>query len=112
MAVAFDESHLGRFRVKRGLGGSGQREVAPGRALRSPPHTRKSGERGGGGPGWRGGGSTRPQTPAAPSSCRGVQVCASGHERARRSSLLWKFWEFPLKSGSPFIRAPSPLIPA
>lgn len=46
MAVAFDESHLGRFRVKRGLGGSGQREVAPGRALRSPPHTRKSVERG------------------------------------------------------------------
>ena len=32
--------------------------------------------------------------------------------RARLSSLLWKFGEFPVKSGSPFIPAPCPLIPA
>ena len=32
--------------------------------------------------------------------------------RARRSSLLWKFGEFPVKAGSPFIPAPCRLIPA
>ena len=32
--------------------------------------------------------------------------------RARWSSLLWKFGEFPVKAGSPFIPAPCPLIPA
>lgn len=89
-------------------GRSGQREVTPGRTPQPPiTDSQKAGRDASAGPAGspraQAAGPRRPRFPdQAPRSAPPMKA------RAPSSSLLSKCWEFPLKSGSPFIPAPFP----